>query len=95
MEFIEHLASIEDPGQRATEAIEVFGARGGAGLANAIRPGMQGLDDFKVSAEEMIAFGDSGNDIAMLRYAGFGVAMGNAREEVKAAYLEGGRQQVS
>ncbi|MBW3625474.1 MAG: Cof-type HAD-IIB family hydrolase [Armatimonadetes bacterium] len=37
-----------------------------------------------IAAEEMIAFGDSGNDIAMLEYAGFGVAMGNAREEVKA-----------
>jgi Cof subfamily protein (haloacid dehalogenase superfamily) len=38
-----------------------------------------------IPADSMIAFGDSGNDIAMLRYAGFGVAMGNARDEVKAA----------
>ena len=33
----------------------------------------------------MIAFGDSGNDIDMLRAAGIGVAMGNAEEEAKAA----------
>jgi hypothetical protein len=37
-----------------------------------------------IAAQEMIAFGDSGNDIAMLEYAGLGVAMGNARPEVKA-----------
>ncbi len=33
--------------------------------------------------EEMIAFGDAQNDISMLRYAGIGVAMGNAADEVK------------
>ena len=33
--------------------------------------------------EEMIAFGDAQNDISMLRYAGIGVAMGNAVDEVK------------
>jgi Cof subfamily protein (haloacid dehalogenase superfamily) len=37
-----------------------------------------------IAAEEMIAFGDSGNDREMLEYAGCGVAMGNAREEIKA-----------
>lgn len=35
-------------------------------------------------AEEMIAFGDAQNDISMLKYAGIGVAMGNAVDEVKA-----------
>ena len=34
--------------------------------------------------EELMAFGDSFNDIGMLRYAGLGVAMENADEEVKA-----------
>lgn len=34
---------------------------------------------------ETMAFGDGGNDIAMLRAAGVGVAMGNARDEVKHA----------
>ena len=39
----------------------------------------------KIKPEEMIAFGDSGNDIDMLQTAGIGVAMGNAEEEAKAA----------
>ena len=30
-----------------------------------------------------MAFGDGGNDISMLQHAGLGVAMGNAKEEVK------------
>lgn len=33
--------------------------------------------------DEIIAFGDSVNDIDMLKSAGIGVAMGNALEEVK------------
>ena len=32
-----------------------------------------------------MAFGDGGNDIDMIKHAGIGVAMGNARDEVKAA----------
>ncbi len=32
-----------------------------------------------------MAFGDGGNDIDMLRFAGVGVAMGNAGEEVRQA----------
>ena len=39
----------------------------------------------KIKPEEMIAFGDSGNDIDMLQAAGIGVAMGNAEQEAKAA----------
>lgn len=34
--------------------------------------------------DECVAFGDSSNDFEMLRDAGMGVAMANAREEVKA-----------
>ena len=33
--------------------------------------------------EEIICVGDAGNDLDMIRYAGLGVAMGNAFEEVK------------
>jgi Cof subfamily protein (haloacid dehalogenase superfamily) len=40
---------------------------------------------FGLSAAEMMAIGDGGNDISMLQYAGTGVAMGNASEEVKRA----------
>jgi 5-amino-6-(5-phospho-D-ribitylamino)uracil phosphatase len=38
-----------------------------------------------LSMEEVMAVGDSMNDIAMIRESGFGVAMGNAQEEVKKA----------
>ena len=34
--------------------------------------------------EEMMAFGDADNDIAMLKYVGHGIAMGNAMDSVKA-----------
>ncbi|NCB33011.1 MAG: HAD family phosphatase [Erysipelotrichia bacterium] len=33
--------------------------------------------------EDMIAFGDSDNDLSMLRYAGIGIAMGNAAAAVR------------
>ncbi|KEH99266.1 Cof-type HAD-IIB family hydrolase [Clostridium massiliodielmoense] len=36
-----------------------------------------------IKREEIIAIGDSGNDIDMIKYAGLGVAMGNAHEKVK------------
>jgi Cof subfamily protein (haloacid dehalogenase superfamily) len=42
-------------------------------------------ESFGIGPHEMIAFGDGGNDISMLQYAGLGVAMGNAGEEVKRA----------
>lgn len=41
--------------------------------------------DFQISRERVLAIGDSRNDVPMLRWAGIGVAMGNAPEEVKAA----------
>lgn len=40
---------------------------------------------FGVAAADVIAFGDGRNDIEMLRWAGRGVAMGDAPDEVKAA----------
>lgn len=43
------------------------------------------LARFSLRPEECIAFGDSENDIEMLRTAGIGVAMGNATDEAKAA----------
>lgn len=49
----------------------------------------KGIDEiirhFDIRLEETAAFGDGGNDISMLRHAGVGIAMGNARDEVKAA----------
>ena len=38
-----------------------------------------------LTREQSIAFGDGGNDVAMLRAAGAGVAMGNACDEALAA----------
>jgi len=38
---------------------------------------------FEIDRSEVIAIGDSYNDISMIEYAGLGVVMGNACEEVK------------
>ena len=40
---------------------------------------------FGVKAEEVLALGDHDNDVSMLRWAGVGVAMGNATPAAKAA----------
>ena len=41
--------------------------------------------DVGFSIDECMAFGDGGNDIAMLKAVGTGIAMGNSSDEVKAA----------
>ena len=43
------------------------------------------IEHLDISADDVVAFGDGGNDIEMLLWAGTGVAMGNARPEVQAA----------
>ena len=43
------------------------------------------LERIGVKREECMAFGDGGNDIPIIEYAGVGVAMGNATDDVKAA----------
>ncbi len=52
-------------------------------------------DMLKIPQEEIIAIGDSYNDISMIDYAGLGVAMGNAPEEVKsyAKYIARGNDE--
>lgn len=49
----------------------------------------RGIDEIisriRIKLEETMAFGDGGNGISMLRHAAIGVAMGNARDQVKAA----------
>ncbi|PEJ59909.1 MULTISPECIES: HAD family hydrolase [unclassified Bacillus (in: firmicutes)] len=42
------------------------------------------LHAYQINPTEVVAIGDGPNDIEMLRHVGTGVAMGNAREEVKA-----------
>lgn len=41
------------------------------------------LDKLKIKREELMAFGDNYNDLTMVGYAGYGVAMGNAEEDLK------------
>jgi Cof subfamily protein (haloacid dehalogenase superfamily) len=49
---------------------------------------MMWLSDYlKVPRKNTIAFGDGNNDLTMLNKAGWGVAMGNAADEVKAAAM--------
>ena len=43
------------------------------------------LESLGIKREECMAFGDGGNDIPIIEYAGVGVAMGNATTDVKAA----------
>ncbi len=43
------------------------------------------IEHLGLSATEVVAFGDGRNDVEMLRWAGTGVAMGNAHAEAKAA----------
>jgi hypothetical protein len=63
-----------------------------SGLVEAAPHGVtkaSGLAEFAaelgVSAADVVAFGDMPNDVAMLRWAGHGVAMGNAHPAVRAA----------
>lgn len=51
-DFLVRLSKVEDSGARAQLAIDVFGQKAGPKLANAIRPGVDSLDDFKVGADE-------------------------------------------
>lgn len=41
------------------------------------------LDYYGMSREDVIAFGDSGNDTEMIEFAGYGVVMGNGSPELK------------
>lgn len=43
------------------------------------------IESAGIRREDVLAVGDSANDLDMLRYAGIGAAMGNASDEVKAA----------
>ena len=54
---------------------------GGGGKMNGFK---RYLELAGIAPEETIAFGDADNDVDMIRFAGIGVAMGNASEEVKA-----------
>ena len=51
-DLIKQITSIEDPTLRAQKAVEIFGAKGGVALANALKPGITSLGDFEVSATD-------------------------------------------
>ena len=42
------------------------------------------IADLDICIDETMAFGDGGNDLAIVRAAGLGVAMGNANDSLKA-----------
>lgn len=60
--------------------LEMVNPLANKGAALSYLAGMLGIKQ-----EEVMAIGDSNNDIDMLKYAGWGVAMGNASDKVKAA----------
>ena len=75
--------------ERLTDALTLIPNRG---YAEAVPAGCCKSDGMRrlletagMTREDSVAFGDSGNDIDMLRYAGIGVAMGDAPEAVQAA----------
>jgi hypothetical protein len=49
-DLVKEVSSIENPTLRAQKAIEIFGAKGGVALANALKPGVNSLKDFEISA---------------------------------------------
>lgn len=53
-----------------------------AGKGNAIKIL---ADKYSIKREEVMAFGDATNDLSMIEYAGMGVAVGNAMQELKDA----------
>lgn len=50
--LIDDIVATEDPFVRAAKAADLFGAKAGAKLANVLKPGMTGLDDYKISVDE-------------------------------------------
>lgn len=43
------------------------------------------LNDWHIDPSQLVAFGDNGNDVSMIKLAGVGVAMGNGVDELKEA----------
>ena len=85
--------------KRARELIEIFKKQSNLGVIDSefghidlANPGLTKLSGLKMvmemkglKPEQVMAFGDGENDTEMIEYAGFGVAMGNACAEAKAA----------
>jgi len=71
---------VEQAGTHAAWCLEIHHTQ--SGKCNGLQRVAERLG---VSPEEVLAIGDHLNDIRMLRFAGVGVAMGNARPEVREA----------
>ena len=55
-------------------------------MPGVVEPGRNGLlERLGLEREDVIACGDGLNDLSMIKYAGLGVAMGNAQQAVKDA----------
>lgn len=85
----------KEPGARLVEAefpevrLPMFSSGEGADVIEQSASKAKGLkrlcEYWKVPPERTVAFGDSMNDYEIIRMAGIGVAMGNARKELKQA----------
>ncbi len=76
-EILSHLSNIE-PGRWHPEFVDIT-AKG-----NTKQKGIDIIiEHFNINLDETMAIGDGGNDIAMIKHAQVGVAMGNAKENVQ------------
>ncbi|MDQ8573143.1 Cof-type HAD-IIB family hydrolase [Klebsiella aerogenes] len=87
----DHLIPEIQPKLHAALGDMVTAVATGYGSIDLIIPGVHKANGLRILQErwgidnhEVVAFGDSGNDIEMLQHAGFGFAMANAKAEVKA-----------
>jgi hypothetical protein len=69
-QFLVRLSKVQDDGQRAQLAMSVFGTKAGAGLANAIKPGVSSLKDFEISAEDAAGATDKAADVIDSSFSG-------------------------
>jgi hypothetical protein len=74
VQFVESMSSYGKP----ILTLTATGADKGVALAVACK-------ELGIGIDEVVAFGDSGNDLEMFRVAGAAVAMGQASDEIKAA----------
>lgn len=70
----------------------IYQATSWSGFIEMVHPSVNKADSLRrvcehygIAREDVLALGDGGNDAEMIRWAGTGVAMGNARDSVKEA----------
>jgi len=80
--IIQHFPNTLDVVYSHPDYLEVMPARINKGAALA-----RLLGSYGITADQTMAFGDGDNDLEMLTWAGYGVAMGNASPRVQAAVV--------